>query len=656
MNNLKIEKKGFGFLLLFFFAVFFVMSNGVNAEEITIGGEYETSCINTGEITTCEGLERIEVLPPENAYYYADASYVLSGSLNPGGVVVGISVCVNLSDGSECEATSDFFGGMSFNISVDTFLTTGNPGTADVSWSGYLEGTWSDVYIYANWAGRYESEGPPVSNPPSPFSGFSNGCYGGGEAIFDISWENNGDADRYELWAHLWSTGAWFLVDDNLTGNFYSYYSGRPGTDHYFKLIAVNDYGVYDTDEIPINGNYMCAFPSPDIKADFSDGPITIPYGSSVNITWDSIDADTCDISPTGWTGISGSEPSGNLLSSITYTQICQGWTSTSFPLEESDSVTVNVSLPLPPAGWVRCNDADACTIPFGNSGDITWFSENTDSCSVSPIGWTGTSGGPNSTGPLFSDTTYTLDCDAVDGSNYQDTVVVTVQPPLEPTTSNVSVTEPDYCITGPSITVGWDYSDPLGIPQGSYQVQIDDQGGFSSPEVDSGKITCENCRSYSGGLGVLEFNVTYNARVKVWNSGDVPSGWKKASVCYGYGCQPNGSWKTPSHAYPNVNGSYQFTWSPPNPAIRSPVQFTDNALFDPASNNKQWLWTFVPAGGGSGSSTDQNPVYTFNSDGIYQVTESVRDNVLFPGRYCSLTRAVNLQKSIPVWKEIAPR
>src|SRR3989338_1300805 len=127
MNNLKIEKKGFGFLLLFFFAVFFVMSNGVNAEEITIGGEYGMSCINTGEITTCEGLEGGEILPLENAYHYADASYVLSGSFGLeggfGGANVGVSVCVYLSDGSKCEAISDFFGGDNFSISVDTFLT-----------------------------------------------------------------------------------------------------------------------------------------------------------------------------------------------------------------------------------------------------------------------------------------------------------------------------------------------------------------------------------------------------------------------------------------------------------------------------------------------------------------------------------------------------
>ena len=151
---------------------------------------------------------------------------------------------------------------------------------------------------------------------------------------------------------------------------------------------------------------------------------------------------------------------------------------------------------------------------------------------------------------------------------------------------------------------------------------------------------------SYFSGQGYLAFNKTYKARVRVWNSYDASSPWTESS-----------SWKSPEHAYPNVNSPYQFTFSPSNPAADNPIQFTDHAWFDPTSRGQSWSWTFVPAGGGPGSSTAQNPTYTFNDEGIYQITESVRDDAMPGGQYCTgPTQALNIQKPIPVWKEIAPR
>ena len=156
---------------------------------------------------------------------------------------------------------------------------------------------------------------------------------------------------------------------------------------------------------------------------------------------------------------------------------------------------------------------------------------------------------------------------------------------------------------------------------------------------------------------GALQINSTYRSRVRTWNGFDVASSWQNATSCNGYGCLGNSDWKTPSHSYPNTNPPYQFTWSSANPLVDSPVQFNDRTLFDPVSNNKQWSWTFVPAGGGSGSSIQQNPIYSFNQSGIYQVTESVRDDVVPSGLYCAgSSQTVNVQSSIPIWKEVAPR
>ena len=281
--------------------------------------------------------------------------------------------------------------------------------------------------------------------------------------------------------------------------------------------------------------------------------------------------------------------------------------------------------------------------IPNGTS--LTLTAPPTDG-SANFVSWTGC----DSTNVVARTCTETMNASKTVTANY------IVSPPV---TSNVSVTEPNYCLVGPSATIGWSYSDLGGSPQLAYQVQIDNQGSFASPEVDSGKITCQICRSYFSGISILQFNTTYNARVRTWNGNDIPSLWQEATTCTGDGCLGGGSgdWKTPIHAYPNVNPPYDFTYSPANPAANEPVQFTDRTLFAPTSISKAWSWIFVPAGGGSGSSSSQNPTYTLNQDGIYQVTERVRDNALPAGQYCvGPAKSVNIQKPIPIWKEIAPR
>jgi len=80
--------------------------------------------------------------------------------------------------------------------------------------------------------------------------------------------------------------------------------------------------------------------PTVDIKANNSDGPITISYNNSATVSWSSENADRCCASG-DWSGTkstSGTYPTGNLTSSKTYTIRC-------YNDEESvsDSVTVNI-------------------------------------------------------------------------------------------------------------------------------------------------------------------------------------------------------------------------------------------------------------------------------------------------------------------------
>ncbi|MDO8495194.1 MAG: hypothetical protein Q7S32_01540, partial [bacterium] len=58
------------------------------------------------------------------------------------------------------------------------------------------------------------------------------------------------------------------------------------------------------------------------------------------------------------------------------------------------------------------------------------------------------------------------------------------------PTASVATLTEPNYCASGPAAALTWNFNDPDGGSQSAYQVQIDDNSNFSSPEWDSGTVS----------------------------------------------------------------------------------------------------------------------------------------------------------------------
>jgi len=221
-----------------------------------------------------------------------------------------------------------------------------------------------------------------------------------------------------------------------------------------------------------------------------------------------------------------------------------------------------------------------------------------------------------------------------------EDRLTITVDPIPNnpPVASGIIVTEPNYCTSGPAATIGWTYSDPDGDPQSAYQVQIDGEGSFATPEYDSGKEPCVvACSPDYTGTGILDFNTTYKARVRVWDSNDTVSSWVLS-----------GSWKTPLHAYPNVD----FTWAPTEPQADEDVLFTDSSTCRDINNNPvacdAWDWTF----GDGGSSTQQTPVYAYSALGDYTIKLVVSDQSNFT---CDRNKAISVEEKSPEIKEIPP-
>ncbi len=201
------------------------------------------------------------------------------------------------------------------------------------------------------------------------------------------------------------------------------------------------------------------------------------------------------------------------------------------------------------------------------------------------------------------------------------------------PSATNLSVSQPDYCVLGSAGFFSWTFQDP-GDSQSAYQVQADNNSDFSSPEDDSGKVSSA-FQSYATPLGKLSYNTTYFWRLRVWDSYDAESGWISGA-----------SFTTPLHAYPEVD----FSWVPANPSQDEQAQFTDQSTVFGGSTKSAWSWTFQ-SGDPSGSS-QQNPQAKFTSSGSKTATLQLTDS---DGFSCQSSKTVNVQLPFPEWREIAP-
>jgi len=112
----------------------------------------------------------------------------------------------------------------------------------------------------------------------------------------------------------------------------------EPCTTYHYRAAAKNSagigYGEYKTFTTSCTGLKV------DIKANNSDGPISIQPNTSANLTWTSQSVNSCTAAG-AWSGTkltSGSESTGNLTSSKTYTITCFGLGGSA-----SDSVAINV-------------------------------------------------------------------------------------------------------------------------------------------------------------------------------------------------------------------------------------------------------------------------------------------------------------------------
>jgi len=205
------------------------------------------------------------------------------------------------------------------------------------------------------------------------------------------------------------------------------------------------------------------------------------------------------------------------------------------------------------------------------------------------------------------------------------------------PSVNNLSATQMDYCIvTWPTTIFSWNFTDPdIGDTQSAYQVKIDNNSNFSSPEVDSGKVPCTPPCSFATLPGFLSWDTTYYWQLKVWDSKDLSSAWISGS-----------SFTIPKHQYPTIN----FSWAPQSPSTNENTQFTDQSTVYGGATKSSWAWTFQD--GNPVNSAQQNPLVKFLSIGTKSVTLKVTDS---DGFSCQAQKTINSQLPLPDWIEIPP-
>ena len=156
--------------------------------------------------------------------------------------------------------------------------------------------------------------------------------------------------------------------------------------------------------------------------ATLNANPTSIAGGGTSTLTWSSTNATSCTATGGTFAGTkaaSGSQSTGALTASTTYSLRCSGAGGTS----TAASATVTIA-PVPTATLT----ASPSPIASGASSTLTWSSTNATSCTASG-GWTGTKtvSGTQSTGALTANTTYSLTCTGAGGTSTAASATVTI-------------------------------------------------------------------------------------------------------------------------------------------------------------------------------------------------------------------------------------
>src|SRR4030043_2004490 len=292
---------------------------------------------------------------------------------------------------------------------------------------------------------------------------------------FTINWsvsdENN--LSRVEVWRTTDNNGQ--PDQSNLIQIHTQFASGNTTiTGQYIDppLMGIYWYGIHAFDQsgnmgfepAPIMVSNGIPAPTVDIQVKpagsgtYSDGSHSIDYNPAVDLQWTSTNAPSCTASG-GWSGsrnTSGNYTTGSLISTTTFYLFCSGPGG-----NNSDSVIVNVSAPLPPDLTLSSSQT---VITLGQSVTLSWSSSNVNSCNAFDA-WSGNkpTSGSEPVSPVQS-STYTLTCTG-DGGTISRSIFITVNPPPDTTPPSTPTSLSAAAISTSQINLSWTAStDNVGV------------------------------------------------------------------------------------------------------------------------------------------------------------------------------------------------
>jgi hypothetical protein len=205
-----------------------------------------------------------------------------------------------------------------YSVNLYPSQSSGCAPLANVDLTAYVYGTVNETLTYyfdCTSDGSWEKTIKSSANPVTAYGICNFGSVGDYTAKVRIE-QSNGD-----------------FAENSAKINVYACYPAPSQSSYYYPY-----YSSYFS-------SYSSYSPSVDLQANGFESSVTIPYNTSAVLTWNSSNADYCNASG-DWSGskyLTGSETTGNLTYSKTYTLNCSGFGGSAI-----DSVTVNVSPKFP--------------------------------------------------------------------------------------------------------------------------------------------------------------------------------------------------------------------------------------------------------------------------------------------------------------------
>ena len=370
--------------------------------------------------------------------------------------------------------------------------------------------------------------------------------------------------------------------------------------------VGTNNQNVSDTVTVPVGTQTLN--PTVDIKANNSDGPISIQSGTQANLAWTSSNATSCQASSGPWFGVkplNSSEATQVLFQSVTYTITCQN----SVGQTANDSVTVNIQPQTQnPSVDIKANGSDGpVNVAYNSSATLSWTSANTTSCSASGGSWSGSRGlnDSESTGNLTQSRTYSITCQNSAGQTANDSVTVNVNSQSNPPTVTIYAS-PSLINYGSQSHLYWSSSNATscqaagGSWSGTKPLNSDEYTQ-TLYQTSTYTITCQNAQGQTatqsttvsvqgstGGGGGYQYPPTLNLYA---NPSQVPVG--NTATLY---------WNSTYADYCSAGGDYQNNWTG-NKAVNG------SQLIGPIFSTQNFTLTCTGPGGSITRNTTVSPV-----------------------------------------------